>query len=506
MQLFKIASALVCAAGLTAFSQGVRYDHKVSTVATNVPFGANAPVLAIPNATITICADGNCAAKASIFSNQGLTVTTGNPMKSDGQGNFGFWAAAGTYFYMVQTPSGNTLGIFPITLGGSSGGATTLANVAAGVSQAGVYDFSAATHLKVPIHAGYTAPAPGEIGYDSTNGNLHTNYVGADLIIAGFPSASLPTSGHCAKFTLIGQWWELDDAGAPCGGGSGSGTVVSGLALSPAYYTANGTVVGGVTPFTGLGFWSTSAAPRAAASSDVTALLATDTVNNSAYGFATGSGGDTTCPTPVSGKDFLCMKAGVMSYSHSGAAYVAFVNGGSSGAGTVTAVSVVTANGVSGTVANPTTTPAITLSLGAITPTSVATGSVSATGGSAASAGTPGVYMGSSGGAHSVVSMSDSGGGTDGNLWDFLTLGATLNGRAVNDAQSAANNWITVSRSGTTITGIAFGAPITAPNFQQFAGVPSGSCAVGSLATNTAATSTGTVLYVCFPANTWTAK
>lgn len=52
--------------------------------------------------------------------------------------------------------------------------------------------------------------------------------------------------------------------------------------------------------------------------------------------------------------------------------------GGGGGSGTVTDVSVVTANGVSGSVANSTTTPAITLSLGAITPTSVASsGSVS---------------------------------------------------------------------------------------------------------------------------------
>ena len=41
------------------------------------------------------------------------------------------------------------------------------------------------------------------------------------------------------------------------------------------------------------------------------------------------------------------------------------------GAGTVTSVSVVTANGVSGSVATATTTPAITLTLGAITPTTV---------------------------------------------------------------------------------------------------------------------------------------
>ena len=44
---------------------------------------------------------------------------------------------------------------------------------------------------------------------------------------------------------------------------------------------------------------------------------------------------------------------------------------GSGGGGTVTTVSVTTANGVSGSVANATTTPAITLTLGAITPTSV---------------------------------------------------------------------------------------------------------------------------------------
>jgi len=42
------------------------------------------------------------------------------------------------------------------------------------------------------------------------------------------------------------------------------------------------------------------------------------------------------------------------------------------GSGTVTSVSVTTANGVSGSVANSTTTPAISLTLGAITPTSVA--------------------------------------------------------------------------------------------------------------------------------------
>jgi len=48
-------------------------------------------------------------------------------------------------------------------------------------------------------------------------------------------------------------------------------------------------------------------------------------------------------------------------------------NGKTSNTGTVTSVSVTTANGVSGSVATQTTTPAITLTLGAITPTSVNT-------------------------------------------------------------------------------------------------------------------------------------
>lgn len=52
--------------------------------------------------------------------------------------------------------------------------------------------------------------------------------------------------------------------------------------------------------------------------------------------------------------------------------------GGGGGSGTVTSVSVITANGVSGTVATATTTPAISLTLGAITPTSVAIGAGSA--------------------------------------------------------------------------------------------------------------------------------
>jgi hypothetical protein len=61
------------------------------------------------------------------------------------------------------------------------------------------------------------------------------------------------------------------------------------------------------------------------------------------------------------------------------------VGGGGGGSGTVTTLSIVTANGISGSVANATTTPAITVTLGAITPSSVTvSGVITCSAGSAA--------------------------------------------------------------------------------------------------------------------------
>lgn len=65
-----------------------------------------------------------------------------------------------------------------------------------------------------------------------------------------------------------------------------------------------------------------------------------------------------------------CVGAGINCYLDGGFATVGVAGGG--GSGTVTSVSVTTANGVSGSVATATTTPAISLTLGAITPNSVA--------------------------------------------------------------------------------------------------------------------------------------
>ena len=56
-------------------------------------------------------------------------------------------------------------------------------------------------------------------------------------------------------------------------GGGGSGTVNSGTQYSPTYYAATGTAVAGVTPFTGLEYFSGSAAPAAATSTQVQGVI-----------------------------------------------------------------------------------------------------------------------------------------------------------------------------------------------------------------------------------------
>jgi len=121
----KLVTAVVCLLSSMAFAQtGFRYDNRVSTVASNVPSNAQAPVLAIPNASVLICNDGACTSPASIFSNQALTVPITGPLTTDGKGMFGFWAAAGSYFYQVSDFKGNLIGTYPITLGGSGGGSS----------------------------------------------------------------------------------------------------------------------------------------------------------------------------------------------------------------------------------------------------------------------------------------------------------------------------------------------------------------------------------------------
>ena len=101
-------------------------------------------------------------------------------------------------------------------------------------------------------------------------------------------------------------------------------------------------------------------------------------VSGGTTGLSTSGGPITTSGTITLGGVLAVASGGTGATTEAGAltslgAYPASnPNNYTSNGGTVTSVSVTTANGVSGTVTNPTTTPAISLALGAITPSSVA--------------------------------------------------------------------------------------------------------------------------------------
>jgi hypothetical protein len=133
MKKILLLFGMLCALELGAAAQGFRFDQRVVTVATNVPSGASAPVYAMPNMKVTICPSSACAAKTTIFIDQAMTVQASNPLTTDSQGSFGFWAPTGTYFYKVETASGNLVGTYPFSMGGSGGGGSgSVTSVAGG--------------------------------------------------------------------------------------------------------------------------------------------------------------------------------------------------------------------------------------------------------------------------------------------------------------------------------------------------------------------------------------
>lgn len=138
-------------------------------------------------------------------------------------------------------------------------------------------------------------------------------------------------------------------------------------------------------------------------------------------------------------------------------------NNYTSNGGTVTTTSVVTANGVSGTVANDSTTPAITIILGAITPTSVA----------ASGAVTGSNLSGNNTGDQAIVLSGDvSGSGSTGIT---TTIGANAVTYAKMQAISASSKLLGSSASGTAVQEITLGTNLSMAGSTLNAAVASGS-------------------------------
>jgi hypothetical protein len=126
----------------------------------------------------------------------------------------------------------------------------------------------------------------------------------------------------------------------------------------------------------------------------------------------------------------------------------------SAGSGTVTSVSVTSANGISGTVANSTTTPAITLLLGDIVPTTVNGITLSGTGTATISVTGSSSLSGSNTGDTAKTNITGAScTGSDGDLSRTYNLGTTIkSGNIVVVNRATLMETIDYTKSGTTFT------------------------------------------------------
>jgi hypothetical protein len=112
------------------------------------------------------------------------------------------------------------------------------------------------------------------------------------------PSNVSSINGNGGAFTFTGAGVTCSGTTCTMAGGSGSGVVQSGSEYSPAFYNQSGTsaTVGGVTPFTGLGYWQTSEPPSAATAAEIVSAIGSTAVANAttAASFGGSLSGDVT--------------------------------------------------------------------------------------------------------------------------------------------------------------------------------------------------------------------
>ena len=61
---------------------------------------------------------------------------------------------------------------------------------------------TAPTAFKLPVLAGATTAANGEVGYDATNNNWHFYQNGADSYLLGGPVSGTYVNGDCVQFSV----------------------------------------------------------------------------------------------------------------------------------------------------------------------------------------------------------------------------------------------------------------------------------------------------------------
>lgn len=204
----------------------------------------------IPDAAIQVCNyPANavpCTNLATLYLGPSLASGTGpNPLTADQYGNFGFWAAVGTYQYTLTTTSGQSVGPYPVVLGGGSGGGG--GGSPGGSSGAIQYNLAGTSFGGVNISGvikgnGTLAPSAAIPGVDfllpngsgaglsgvallaQANSFSQTqtapNFTASQSMLTPALTDSGLTSGNCVQ---AGSGGLLTTSGTPCGSGGGGG-------------------------------------------------------------------------------------------------------------------------------------------------------------------------------------------------------------------------------------------------------------------------------------------
>ena len=209
-----------------AGAQGLRFEGHVTTSATNVPPGAQAPVLTVPTAQITVCGEpanpyGDvCTNIVPVYADQALTQVLSQPLQADEHGRFVFWDSAGSYDYSVQTPLGTYVGTY-----------------AANIPYTGT--------LATDAHPGLVQLALGQTS--ATLAKVATTGDYGDLLNAPtIPVSNFPGADACAQLAAADAAYLGQSVTFSLGGSCASAAVLSayhGLLLStPLTFTGAGTI------------------------------------------------------------------------------------------------------------------------------------------------------------------------------------------------------------------------------------------------------------------------
>ena len=172
------------------FAQGIQVRDSVTTSATNVQAGSQAPVYTVPYARIKVCSTSFCTTSIPLYQDAALTQVLAQPVTADAQGKFSFYVAAGSYFEQVTNPGGSVLGTYPISPGAGTATASAVA-----VAQTSAYTaLSTATTASANAIAAQTAAQNAQTMAGTASSNATAAQAAATNAVAAV-AAACPKSG-----------------------------------------------------------------------------------------------------------------------------------------------------------------------------------------------------------------------------------------------------------------------------------------------------------------------